>query len=453
MRLLQCHVIPSPMLSVSEAIMFACIHLRPPLRTGDADVLLRCVNVFSPRIEETIPGTIVLDLEGLERLLGSLDKIAESIGEQVRMCRLNTHIAIASNPDTAIHLARGHAGVTIVKRGNERQALSGLGVEVLAPDPEVLETLDRWGIRTLGSLAELPASQIAARLGQDGVRLHQLARGIRTRPLVARAEPERFVETTELDDSIELLESLTFILAPLLDRLCLSLETRGLATHEITLRLKLEKKPVFSRVLRLPVPVRHSRLVLKLFMLDLEAHPPGPPGAAITGVEVEARPARPRVVQGGLFVPLSPEPEKLELTLARIAAIVGEHDVGTPELLDTHRREAFRMRHFGENGDRDSRGGPGKMGHLRLSLRPIRIFRPPLEATVQLRNGIPVRIAFSGFHGAVETASGPWRGSGDWWNDRQWDRQEWDIEVAPAAVYRVYFDHAVKRWFAEGVYD
>ena len=58
---------------------------------------------------------------------------------------------------------------------------------------------------------------------------------------------------------------------------------------------------------------------------------------------MEMNPVKPRAAQGGLFVPAAPEPVKLELTLARIRAIVGEGRVGSPELLDTHRPDAFRM--------------------------------------------------------------------------------------------------------------
>ena len=41
-----------------------------------------------------------------------------------------------------------------------------------------------------------------------------------------------------------------------------------------------------------------------------------------------------------------PEPERLQLTLARIAAVVGEGNAGSPELLDTHRPDAYRMNTF-----------------------------------------------------------------------------------------------------------
>jgi len=89
---------------------------------------------------------------------------------------------------------------------------------------------------------------------------------------------------------------------------------------------------------------------------------------------------------------------------------------------------------------------------LRLQQIPLRQFRPPLEATVQLGNQIPIWIAFHGTHGAIVTASGPWRTSGDWWRPTMWDREEWDIEVRDA-LYRIYYDVHLDRWYSQGVYD
>ena len=99
----------------------------------------------------------------------------------------------------------------------------------------------------------------------------------------------------------------------------------------------------FIRTLRFPVPMLDPKVFLKLLQLDLSAHPPGAP---IIKIHLSAEPARPRSAQGGLFLPPSPEPEKLELTLARIAGMVGEQKVGALELLDTHHPEGFRMRRF-----------------------------------------------------------------------------------------------------------
>src|SRR6185369_15088764 len=90
-------------------------------------------------------------------------------------------------------------------------------------------------------------------------------------------------------------------------------------------------------------PMRDHKVFLKLLLLDTEMHPPG---AAVRKVFLACEPVKPRVLQNGLFVPLAPAPDKLELTLARLAKLVGEENIGSPTLLDTHRPDAFSMKRF-----------------------------------------------------------------------------------------------------------
>src|SRR5262245_30722852 len=391
--------------------MFACISISNS-SNDTQPVLLACAEAFSPHVENTAPGTVVFDLEGMERLFGSYSKIAEQVVEHVRGAGLQANVAVASNPDAAICAARGFPGISVLNRGTEGKRFSSLPLNVLPVSAEILETLERWGIRTFGAFAKLPAVQVSERLGQEGVRLHKLARGVWTRPLDPHSEIRRFMESLELDYEVGTIEPLTFILSRLLDQICTRLRSLNLATHEVHLTLGS-----FVRVLKLPLPVRNARLLTRLLILDLEAHPPGTP---VRQIAVEAIPAKPRVVQNGLFVPLSPEPEKLELTLARISAVVGEENVGSPEILDTHRPDAFRIRKFGihERGLKPATTClPERSGQLVVAgFSPrslsLRLFRPPLEATVQLKNSRPAWIAFHGVYGRIETASGPWRTSG-----------------------------------------
>jgi protein ImuB len=418
--------------------MFACIYI--PNASGDAHAaLLNCASTFSPRVEKTSAGTVVFDVEGLERLFGSYSEIAAKVADEVCARGLEANVAVASNADAAICAARGFGGITVLNHGTEAKRLRDLPMAVLSPSPEILETLERWGIRTLGAFANLPALDVSERLGQEGVQLHKRARGAGSRPLVPHVDPVRFVEAMELDYEIVTIEPLTFILSRMLDGICMRLRSRNLATHEVHLSLG-----TYVRVLNLPLPVRNPKILMKLLILDLEAHPPG---VGVRRVEVEAIPAKPRVVQNGLFVPLSPEPEKLELTLARLKAVVGEENVGLAEILDTHRPDAFEIKKFVIVNERGVK--PASTSSCSLTLRR---FRPPLEATVQLRNSLPIWIAFHGVHGPIATASGPWHTSGDWWRPTMWDREEWDIEVLDA-LYRIYYDVHMDRWYAEGVYD
>ena len=60
----------------------------------------------------------------------------------------------------------------------------------------------------------------------------------------------------------------------------------------------------------------------------------------------------------------------------------------------------------------------------------LRVFRPPLPATVEVRAGRPVRVfSSSGVRGEVVSAAGPWRTSGEWWTEDGWQQEEWDIEI------------------------
>jgi protein ImuB len=83
----------------------------------------------------------------------------------------------------------------------------------------------------------------------------------------------------------------------------------------------------------------------------------------------------------------------------------------------------------------------------------LRRFRPPKYAQVTLVQERPIRIASPAVNGAVVTAKGPWRTSGDWWRADAWNRDEWDVETASGGLYRLYQEIDSRRWFVEGSYD
>jgi protein ImuB len=168
-------------------------------------------------------------------------------------------------------------------------------------------------------------------------------------------------------------------------------------------------------------------------------------------VALEAEPTRPRTQQHGLFQPVSPEPQKIELTIARIAAFAGAGNVGTPQIEDTHRPDAFRMVPFGSAAAVITKPVPAPAPEEPRTA--LRRFRPPRVAQVQLSGGRPVRVRSLSINGVVSDYSGPWRTSGEWWTAEPWDRDEWDIALSTGALFRIYLDHRTERWFIEGAYD
>ena len=444
--------------------------------------LLDCAQSFSPRVEDAAPDAIVLDLLGMELLFGTLPNIARDLARRALHLGLTANVAVAVNPDTAVLAARGFRGVTVIPEGKERERLGNLPVELLLAGEQdaaqFLETFQRWGIRNLRDLAALPDIPLSERTGQRGVYLQKLARGDTSRTLVPAEPPLVFEETIELEYPLTLLEPLAFLLSQLLDHLCSRLATCALATQELRLELGLadgyreekdsaQARQRFQRTLRLPLPLLDPKTFLKLLQLDLQAHPPGAP---IVKIHLAAKPVRPRPGQSGLFLPPSPEPEKLELTLARIAGIVGEDKVGSLEILDTHRPQGFRMQRFAANNSFSSVSEPALSaveGCLRGELTDssddlvtaLRIFRPPAAVTVTLCEGRPTFISClkrKETRGEILWAAGPWRSSGDWWEQEGWARDEWDIAVqeeTSIGVYRLVRDLLGGRWLLEGTYD
>ena len=254
-----------------------------------------------------------------------------------------------------------------------------------------------------------------------------------------------------------LLEPLAFLLNRMMERLCARLAGRALALQELRLGLQLEGGAVHRRTLHFPLPTRDARTLLKLLQLDLEAHPPAAP---VVKIALAAAPAKPRPPQGGLFAPLAPPPEKLELTLARLAGVVGEEQVGSAELKDTHRPDAFRTVKFsGVTARSQIQNATFKMQNAnKLALRR---FRPPRRAQVETRGGRPAEVRFGTVRGRVAELAGPWRTSGGWWTGEGWARDEWDAALAlqPARdaanvlLCRIYRDLETGEWFVEGSYD
>jgi protein ImuB len=422
--------------------MYACVHI-PGATEETAAALLEVAKTFSPLVEVDGAGTVVVSVSALRRLIGGPHEIASEIARRAHERGFDGCIGIASNPDTAILAARNRPGVTVIGRGEEAKYVGEFLLSTLPLDPDAFDVLNRWGIRTLDEFGALPEPGIAERFGATGVYLQKLARGTADRPLRPVYDTALFRERFELDHGLRLLEPLLFVLARLLNELCARLTAHGFATADIRLALEVEGGGKIMRGVRMPFPSRDAKAMLKLLQLELEAHPPGAP---VTAVAIEVVPVEPRTVQGGLFVSLAPEPEKLELTLAKIRAMVGERNVGSPELVNTHRPGAWRL-----IAALETHNSPLATRHSSLAFR---YFNPGLKARVELREGMPKRLdAERGIYGLVVQAAGPWRTSGDWWREDAWDRDEWDIGLNNGVVYRICLERAADRWVVEGAYD
>jgi protein ImuB len=423
--------------------MYGGLHSPRPLPSADALVVV--AREFTPRVEARAPTPVLLDLSGLARTWPTPEDLGCALLAAARARSLEAHVALAFSRTTALVLSRARPGLTVVQAGREAEALATLPVALLDLDPERAELLHRWGLRTIGDLARLPALGLAERFGPEGPRLVRLARGEDEGVFVPVPAPESFEMTLELDWPVEGLEPLAFLLGRVLEPLCADLIARERKAASLALDLGLVDGSAHHRRLKPAAPSVEPRTWRTLVLLDLEAHPPRD---AVQRITARAEPTPARATQFSLLDPALPSPERLAETMARLHTWTADGRSGAAQLLDTHRPGAFAVSSFAP-GPAAGREGQDAPLTPRVALRA---FRPPRRAHVSLKDGAPAFVAAAGVRGAVVACAGPWRASGDWW-DVAFCREEWDVALAGGGVFRLFLDRLRESWFVEGEMD
>lgn len=415
--------------------------------------LLHAAGAFTPRIEvqpsSASTFVMVLDMTGSGRIFGSPSQTLGSIAHSFAELRFSTQLAASANLQAAVCVApSARKAPAILPNGQEREYLRNLSLLALNLTAQHMETLSMWGLQTLGELADLPEVDLVVRLGQEGMRLRLLARGEHPHLMVPEEPVFTLEEFRAFDSPVEMIDSLLFVLAPMLDQLLTRAQNRAFALASATVTLGLEGGGKHERTVKPALPVADREVLLKLLHLDLQGHPPP---AGVMSVIVSAEPGDRSKVQLGLFAPQLPEPLRLDVTLARIAALVGEERVGRAKLQDTHRPEGFVMERFVVAPATKKRGMPP---HHAVAIRRC---RPPRNLAMQCQVQRPSSFALHAKRFTVEEAYGPWRTSGDWWSSEVWSREEWDVRAASTdgETLLCVITHDLLRhsWALEALYD
>jgi protein ImuB len=413
-------------------------------------VLLECAARFSPRIEEASHGTscaFVLDITGSERLFGAPLQLADRLRSAFASAGFRVSVAVSANYHATRMKAAASRGIVVIAEGEEAIALAKLPIASLGLAEEPNDTFALWGIRTLGELSELPEVELITRLGPDARAWRELACGLHPH-MFQPIEPEFTLrEFCEFETPVEQMDSLLFIGARMIDSLVARAADHALSLALLTARMQLEGNQVHQVVLRPAIPSTDRKFLLKLLQLEIAAHPPP---AAVTSLELTAEPGRSSTVQLGLFAPQTPEPSRLDITLARLRAIVGDDRVGSPILEDTHRPGSFLMQAFAVGANAPECEPDAR----RMAMRRV---RPPLPVLVVQRAAQPAEFRDRENRYQVTAAYGPWRTSGCWWSAGEWNLEEWDILAArnngASVACLLVRDRTHNEWRLEVFYD
>jgi len=421
--------------------------------------LLEIALRHSPSVEDGGPGIVYLDLGGLERLWGDEEEIAHRLHSAASERGAAVRVGVASSRAGARFAARAGGDVNIVPPGLDAHWLGPAPLALLGLGPEMAARLDRWGIRTLGELADLPASGLAERLGGEGPRLQRLARGEDATPLRLWTPPPVFEESADCPWGVEALEPLGDLVAGLAEMLCARLRRYELSADTFEWTCRLADRTAHEGDCAPAAPLADPTAVAALLRASLAARPPA---AAVEAITLRARPVRVGNIQPRLDEPPRPSPRLLTATLARLAALVDASGVGSPVLVDSHRPDAHQMTpftlspspcplpHWGRGiqlpsplrGEGRVRGG---------SVLAVRRMRPPQSAEVTVAAGAPTHLRAAGLAGRIISGAGPWRVSGEWWTEAPFVQDEWDVELDDGTLCRLA--RGGRGWRLDAVYD
>jgi protein ImuB len=434
----------------------------PRVKPALLEIALR----HSPSVEDGGPGIVYLDLGGLERLWGGEREIAARLHRAACERGAAVRVGVAGSRAGARFAARAGGDVTIVPPGLDARWLGPAPLALLGLGPEMAARLDRWGIRTLGELADLPSRGLAERLGGEAARLQRLARGEDATPLRLWAPLPVFEESADCPWGVETLEPLGDLVAGLAEMLCARLRRHELSADAFEWTCRLADRTVHEGDCAPAAPLADPDAAAALLRASLAARPPG---AAVEAITLRARPVRVGNVQPRLDEPPRPSPRLLTAALARLSSLVGARGVGSPTLLDSHKPDAVQMMPFllpspqpspqrGE-GARILQRGEGDWNPLphrgrgqgEGAILSVRRMRPPLSADVALHAGAPAHLRAAGLAGRIVAGAGPWRVSGEWWTEAPFVQDEWDVELDDGTLCRLARDG--RGWRLEAIYD
>jgi hypothetical protein len=345
---------------------------------------------FSPGVAAEADGTrpgfgrVEVQLDGLERLWGSEPLIVQRIGEAlagtlpgpplagiggtrfaaaVAATRAGQGgVARASQGGVAPAVARrvaqavarrvapaavaatravvgGEVPLHVVEPGTDAEFLAPLPAGLLSRDPEVRARLERFGLRVIGQVAEMPRSAMVARFGPDGELIHARSRGEETDPFRPRRTPERMAMALPIDPPMADVEGLRFVLHRLTAAFGDQLEARGAAAARTRLTLDLDRSfsagelpPSLTVDQHLPEPTSEGLAIERLLIARLET---APPPAPVSRVDLELCDVAPAAgCQLTLFTPQTGRTGRLGWQLARLGLRFGEERIGWMELED-----------------------------------------------------------------------------------------------------------------------
>lgn len=432
---------------------------------GDAALLeaLACAcDRYTPLVARDRPCGLFLDISRCAHLFGGEDGLLADLTVRLARWGLTAQRAVADNPALAWAIARyGDGGIAPKGEGLER--VRPLPAEAMRLPAEMVATLARLGLKTVGHVLAQPRAPLVQRFGPlIARRIDQLA-GREREPIDPDRPVAPYVAERTFAEPIANIPAILAALETLSQRLCVSMRASGEGARALRVCLFHADGAVRDFTVGTSEPLDDPLRIAMLLRPRLEAlsqrveTESGVDLIRLHGEETERTVARQPRLDGPQDV--SVELSRLIDTLSERLGIravhrLSEADTHQPEWVDVPipAREV-RAAHASAALDPSPRG--------RVPLRPFRMFDPPepIDTLASVPDGPPVRFRWRRVLYQVALAEGPERIAPQWWREggdptRDYFRVE-DREGRRFWLYRSgLYDraHEAPRWFIQGLF-
>ena len=450
-----------------------------PARDARAfEPLVASLDAITPRIELTVPGTVAFPTRGPSRFFGGDEALAARvlavIGET--MPDGSCQVGVADGPFAATLAAEAAAPIRVIARGDTPTFLAPLPAATL-DRPDLVDVLERLGLRTLGALAALPSRDVLARFGADGLLAWRLASGLDDRPPATVPPPVDLTVSAELDPPADTVAPAAFLARGLAEELHRRLWAKGSACTRVVIGTETEHGERLERVWRAEGALTAGAIADRVrWQLDgwLQGSARLRPTAGISRLWVapdEIVPAGGR--QLGFWGSDAATADRASRAVARVQGLLGVGSVAVPEWRGSRdpatqialvEAEAvdLTLERAGAQRARVMSPWPGRLP----APAPARIHATPTTAEVVDVDGQPVVVSGRGDLSAaparlsvagdrwvdVVAWAGPWPLEERWWDTASARRRaRLQVVTADSQARLVVLEQG--RWHVDATYD
>ena len=221
--------------AVLEAVLADLQRVSPAVEPGDAD-----------------EGYVFLDLRGLQAMYGELAALEQAIRAAVPSL-LRPRIGFANGKFAAAVAARmaepGPGNARVVPASETKAFLAALSVRhLLMLDPDALQRLELFGLRTIGDLAGLPFNAVQAQFGPAGARAWRVAHGKDHEAVVARPFMASVQDGLRFDDPLGSIDAVMAAIDQLLAHTFSQPALQGRSVRQVRLRALLSDGTSWERL-------------------------------------------------------------------------------------------------------------------------------------------------------------------------------------------------------------